>query len=381
MVKVLKDWYKNLLSDPNAATLFILLTFICLIIYFFTDVLTPILIALGVSYILEWPIGILERRKWLSRGVSTSLFMFVFFSLLIIGMIMLLPVLVEQVTNLFRKIPDMLNTVENYVLSKTKEYPAVAEYVDFSLLSDVAKDKLAEYSSSIIQEKLPSYLVNLTSFITYLIIVPLLSFFMLKDKNDLLESLKCVFPPNLSLATKVWVKMNQQLMNYISGKFVHICIIAVVNFLAFKFFDLNYSILLGISVGLSVVIPYIGAAIVTIPVAGVALYQFGMCSTFWWLILVYVVIQILDGNVLVPKLFSEKMKLHPFVILSSVLVFGSLWGFWGVFFAIPLATLIKTIITLWPRGEYKEDDSPLDEQDKLEHTDAQNKLPNSTKEQ
>jgi putative permease len=118
---------------------------------------------------------------------------------------------------------------------------------------------------------------------------------------------------------------------------------------------LNYSTLLGISVGLSVVIPYVGAAIVTIRVAGVGLYQFGFNSTFGYLMASYIVIQILDGNVLVPKLFAEKMKLHPFIILASVLVFGSLWGFWGVFFAIPLATLIKTIFTLWPRGEYIED--------------------------
>lgn len=355
MIKVLKDWYRILLSDPNSATLFILLTCISLIIYFFTDVLTPILLALGVSYILEWPISVLEKRKLLSRTVSTSLLMFIFFSGLILGSIMLLPSLLEQITNLFRKIPDMVGNLEAYFMQKTKEYPAIVEYIDFTVVADALKMKIAEYSSSLIQDKLPSYLMNITTFITYLIIVPLLSFFMLKDKNELLNSLKGVFPPNLSLATKVWVRMNQELMNYISGKFLHVCIIAVVNFLAFRFFDLNYSTLLGISVGLSVVIPYVGAAIVTIPVAGVALYQFGFNSTFGYLMAAYIVIQILDGNVLVPKLFSEKMKLHPFIILASVLVFGSLWGFWGVFFAIPLATLIKTIFTLWPRGEYIED--------------------------
>ena len=280
MIKVLKDWYRILLSDPNSATLFILLTCISLIIYFFTDVLTPILLALGVSYILEWPISVLEKRKLLSRTVSTSLLMFIFFSGLILGSIMLLPSLLEQITNLFRKIPDMVGNLEAYFMQKTKEYPAIVEYIDFTVVADALKMKIAEYSSSLIQDKLPSYLMNITTFITYLIIVPLLSFFMLKDKNELLNSLKGVFPPNLSLATKVWVRMNQELMNYISGKFLHVCIIAVVNFLAFRFFDLNYSTLLGISVGLSVVIPYVGAAIVTIPVAGVALYQFGFNSTF-----------------------------------------------------------------------------------------------------
>lgn len=367
MIQVLKNWYKTLFNDPNAATLFLLITFICLIIYFFTDVLAPILLALGVAYLFEWPIGKLEQNKILNRTFSTSLFLFLFFLFLIGGTILLIPILVEQSTALINKVPEMLANLETYVITKTKEYPKIVEYVDLSAIADQSKDKIADFSTSFIKDKLLVYLMNVTSFVVYLFIVPLLAFFMLKDKNVLLDGLKVIFPPNLSLATKLWVKMNQQLMNYISGKVLHILIIAIVNYIAFLIFGLNYSLLLGISVGLSVVIPYVGAAIVTVPIVAIALFQFGLGSTFITIMVVYLVIQVLDGNVLTPILFSEKMKLHPFVILCSVLVFGSLWGFWGVFFAIPLATLIKTIITLWPRGEYSENnDDQEDPKQKLE---------------
>jgi len=64
--------------------------------------------------------------------------------------------------------------------------------------------------------------------------------------------------------------------------------------------------------------------------------------------IVYTVIQTLDGNVLVPWLFSETVNLHPIAIILAILVFGGIWGFWGVFFAIPLATLIKAIFNAWP---------------------------------
>ena len=67
-----------------------------------------------------------------------------------------------------------------------------------------------------------------------------------------------------------------------------------------------------------------------------------------WLMLAYLIIQALDGNVLVPLLFSEVVNLHPVAIIFAVLVFGGLWGFWGVFFAIPLATLFKAVVTAWP---------------------------------
>jgi len=102
-------------------------------------------------------------------------------------------------------------------------------------------------------------------------------------------------------------------------------------------------------VGLSVVIPYIGAVLVTIPVMMIALFQFGLQEEFYYVMLVFIVIQVIDGNVLVPLLFSEVVNLHPVIIIISVLFFGGVWGVWGVFFAIPLATLVKAVFTAWPR--------------------------------
>ena len=107
--------------------------------------------------------------------------------------------------------------------------------------------------------------------------------------------------------------------------------------------------------GLSVLIPYIGAALVTVPVALIAFFQWGISSDFMYLMIAYGVIQALDGNVLVPLLFSEAVNLHPVSIIVAVLVFGSLWGFWGVFFAIPLATLVKAVVTAWPQNHAAEE--------------------------
>ena len=112
--------------------------------------------------------------------------------------------------------------------------------------------------------------------------------------------------------------------------------------------DSNYAVLLGLLVGLSVIVPYIGATLVTIPVVVVAYFQFGVSLQFYWLVGAYAVIQILDGNVLVPLLFSEVVNLHPVAIVIAVLFFGGVWGLWGVFFAIPLATLINAILSAWP---------------------------------
>lgn len=96
-------------------------------------------------------------------------------------------------------------------------------------------------------------------------------------------------------------------------------------------------------------------------VVGVALFQFGAGTEFWSCFAVYLIIQALDGNLLVPVLFSEAVNLHPLVIILSVVIFGGLWGFWGVFFAIPLATLIKAVIHARPMGKSRKNNLQPDE--------------------
>lgn len=194
-------------------------------------------------------------------------------------------------------------------------------------------------------------LVSLATVGIYLILVPLLIFFLLKDKEEMLGMLGGILPQNRNLADQVWHEMNEQISNYIRGKVLEILIVGLVSYITFYILDLRYSALLAVAVGLSVLIPYIGAAAVTIPVAIVGLFQWGLSPQFYYLLVAYGIIQALDGNVLVPILFSEAVNLHPVAIIVSVLVFGGLWGFWGIFFAIPLATLVKAVINAFRHTE------------------------------
>ena len=142
--------------------------------------------------------------------------------------------------------------------------------------------------------------------------------------------------------------MNEQFANYARGKVAGDPDHRLGTYFAFAWLGMNYAALLGLLVGLSVIVPYIGATLVTLPVVMVGFFQWGICTEFYFMFAVYMIIQILDGNVLVPLLFSEAVNLHPVAIILAVLFFGGIWGLWGVFFAIPLATLIKAIINAWP---------------------------------
>ena len=136
--------------------------------------------------------------------------------------------------------------------------------------------------------------------------------------------------------------------NYVRGKTTEIFVVGLCAAIIFSLVGLKYSALLSVLVGLSVVIPYVGAFLVTVPIVIVGLLQFGLTSEFYILITLYLLLQILDGNLLVPIIFSDAVKLHPVAIILAVFIFGSMFGFWGVFFAIPMATFIKAVWNAWP---------------------------------
>lgn len=220
----------------------------------------------------------------------------------------------------------------------------------FHILSCSLQEKILGVGESALKLSVSS-LLSLVTLGIYAFLVPLMIFFLLKDKKELMSYISGFLPRNRGLASKVWMEMQVQIANYIRGKLLEILIVAGVTYAIFLFFGLNYPLLLAVAVGLSVLVPYIGAVLVTIPVVLVAIFQFGVTPTFWYLFIIYVISQILDGNLLVPFLFSEAVNLHPLTIIIAVLVFGGLWGFWGVFFAIPLATLVKAVVNAWPSNE------------------------------
>ncbi|WP_421271262.1 AI-2E family transporter [Aeromonas veronii] len=349
MLEVLKRWYQTRFSDPDAVTLFLLLVFGFAVLWLFGDLLAPLLVALVLAYLLEWPIGRLQRAK-LPRTLAVTLVLLLFISASVLVVLELVPTLLNQGVNLAKEAPAMLSHAQDYVRTLPDKYP---ELIDVSLVETVIdniRQRILSGGEHLVSASLSS-LVNVVAIMIYLILVPLMVFFMLKDKRVLMGSLRRFLPRNRTLVNRVWVEMNNQIINYIRGKVIEILIVGIATYVPFALMGLRYSVLLAVAVGFSVLIPYIGAAVVTVPVAMVALFQWGLTPEFAWLMVAYLVIQALDGNLLVPVLFSEAVNLHPVAIIIAVLVFGGLWGFWGVFFAIPLATLVKAVINAWPKRE------------------------------
>ncbi|WP_065648714.1 AI-2E family transporter [Pantoea eucrina] len=346
MLSLLFQWYKRRFSDPQAIGLLVILLAAFCILFFFSGLLAPLLVALVLAYLLEWPVVRLQRIGC-SRSWATSIVLILFAGILLVMVLIVAPVAWQQGINLTRDLPNMLNKLYVSAAALPQRFPALVDAGIIDIIVENLRSRLTGLGESLVRYSLAS-LVGLMTLMIYLVLVPLMVFFLLKDKDQMLNAVRRVLPRNRGLAGTVWKEMNQQITNYIRGKVLEMVVTGVVSWIAFLLLGLNYALLLAVLVGVSVLIPYVGALAVTLPVIGVGLFQWGLSSDFWTLMVVYLVIQALDGNVLVPVLFSEAVNLHPLVIILSVVIFGGLWGFWGVFFAIPLATLVKAVVRAWP---------------------------------
>ena len=356
-IRFIRGWFYRRFSDPQVLGLAIVLIVAVAIVLFAGSMVAPALASIVIAYLLEAVVVFLERRGM--RRLAAVLIVFsVFMASLLFGIFALLPALTEQMVQLVRLLPTMLLKGQLALLSLPERYPGFEkEIVDIT--AQLRREALL-FGQSLVTRSLSS-VVGVITIAVYLILMPIMVFFFLKDKERIIRWISSVLPDDRQMLKRVWYDVDLQIGNYVRGKFVEILIVWVATYITFALMGLQFAMLLGIAVGLSVLIPYIGAMVVTIPVALVAYFQWGFTPDFLWLMIAYLVVQLIDGNVVVPLLFSEAVNLHPIAIILAILIFGGLWGFWGVFFAIPLATLVSAVLKAWPRfHRTDQEDQPVE---------------------
>ncbi|MBK6619056.1 MAG: AI-2E family transporter [Nitrosomonas sp.] len=345
-MELIKDWYYRHFSDPQIMTLALLLIFGFVFVLLSSEILAPLYVAIILAYLLD---GLVRKLQQLTiprlAAVITVFTLFMLF--LIITLFLLIPNLSRQITLFLQELPRMITRGEGMLTALPGYFPDMFSETQVMEWLDRIKQEIMLAGQHLLTRTVSS-LVSLITFTIYVILVPFLVFFMMKDKERIVVWVSRHLPRNRALASVIWADVDRQIGNYIRGKFFEILIIWFACYIVFSIFGLNYATLLSFLVGLSVIIPYVGAVIVTIPIAIIAYFQWGIGSEWSYLMLTYLVIQALDANVLVPLLFSEVVGLHPVAIIIAVLFFGGIWGVSGVFFAIPLATLVQAILKAWP---------------------------------
>lgn len=358
-MNVLKDWFHRYFSDPQVVILVLVLLFAFSIIFTLGSYLAPVLTAVVVAYLLLGPVRALERIG-IPSSLAIGIVYILFLAFMVLVLVYVLPELVKQI-NLFvnKDLGPLMDKVQKDILAflqgLQKQFTGFSAEEAEKTMKEI-NTKLTQYGKGLLEDTFStSTAQQLISAAVFILLMPLLVFFLLKDKDKIIAWMKSYYPKDIELTNTVWQDLNEQIANYIRGKVFEILLVWVVTYIAFLSLGMPFPLLLAALVGFSVVIPYIGAVVVTIPVVLIAYFAFdGFTSGFWWVIGSYSLIQTIDGVVIVPLLFSEVVKLHPISIVAAVLVFGGIWGFWGVFFAIPLASLVQAVMRAWPRVNAQE---------------------------
>ncbi len=336
------DWWRRQSQKTDLLVFFTMLMVIVLLLYFLIDVLSPILVALCLAYLLDSPIESLTRWR-VSRTLSATLLVLLFIALSYLFATKVLPILGGQVNQLLAAVPDIIDNLKGALAEIRAQFPELLteqQISDWGSRAKVAVPALILPLASFSTTRA----LELISLLIYLVLVPMVLFFAIKDKSEITTWLSRFMPRRNETLMRVWTEFDRKVAGYIRGKLVEVVIMWFVSFIAFNLLGLPYAFLLSFLVGLSVVIPFVGVVIVTIPLVAVAYFHWGLSAGFWWLILVHAILQIVDGNLLVPILFASAVNLHPVAIIIAILFFGSLWGLIGVFFAIPLAALVHEIV-------------------------------------
>lgn len=343
-MEIILRWLRSLLSDTQMLILLLVLGIGAAIVLSIGDLLAPVIASVIIAFLLEGLIRPLERFGCPRRTAIILVFgLFIFF--LAFLLIALVPLLITQISELTDNIPKIIAQAQRALHHIPKKFPILTE-AHINAMLDSLTPQLSLYSRQILSFSLSS-VRSVFSFLVYLLLMPVMVFFFLKDKERILAWITGFLPQDHSLAHGVWTEVEKQAGNYVRGRIWEILIVWLATYACFLATGLDYAMLLSLFVGLSVIIPYIGAVVVTVPVIIIAYIQWGFGSEFAWFMAAYLTVQMLDANLLVPLLLSGAVNLHPLASIIGILIFGGIWGFWGVFFAIPLVCLIQVVLQAW----------------------------------
>jgi putative permease len=366
-MNLLTSWFRRTFSDPQVVILGIVIVIGVSIVVGLGQILAPVFASIVLAYLLEAVVTRLQLLG-LPRLASVLLVFLLFLAGLFFLLFGLVPMLTRQSSQLVQQIPNYIAQGQELLLQLPQRYPQmISEQQIQNVISGVGNE-LAMVGQQFLTWSLAS-VGNIVGLLVLLVLIPVLVFFILKDKDQLIDWFKGFLPHERGLVSTVWADVETQIANYARGKAGEIVIVGAVSYITFVSLGLQYSALLATMVGFSVLIPYIGAAVITLPIAFVAYFQWGWGWSFGQVMIAYAIIQALDGNVLVPLLFSEALNLHPVAIIVAILVFGGLWGFWGIFFAIPLATVVQAVLKAWPRAS-KDEGTPSEPAEETDPTSA-----------
>ncbi|KAA6205966.1 MAG: AI-2E family transporter [Candidatus Tokpelaia sp.] len=324
------------------------MVFFALFLFVFADILLPFVAGFVLAYFLN-PIVEFCERIGISRLWATVMIVLVAVIVLAAALILLVPVLSEQLFGVIKNLPDYFSRLQNIFAHHDTKWLRQYIGIDISNLQSSVSSLLGQ-AANLLKTILPSLWSSskaLMGMATLMVVTPVVAFYMLLDWQKMVGAVDSWIPRNRlqTVHAIVW-QMNRAVAGFIRGQGTLCLILGCYYAVMLTLCGVNFSLLIGLFIGLIAFIPYVGSTIGLLLSAGMACIQYWPEQWPWIaaVVGVFLVGQFLEGYVLQPKLVGSSVGLHPVWLMFALFAFGSLFGFTGMLIAVPAAAAIGVLV-------------------------------------
>jgi len=311
---------------------------------FFSTLFAPVLIA-GFLYYLLNPIVKLLMKIKIKRIWAVAIVLLLLVAAIIWILLSVIPSLIQQISSIASNIPDFISRVETW-LNNMAQLPIFKEVDINHYLNqlDISYAKIIQQFLSGISNSLGSLVGTIASATIVIITAPFILFYMLKDGEKMVPTVKKFFPEKRrDQIVELLGQLNKTLANYISGQAIECLFVGTFTFLGYLIIGVNYAFLFGVIAGLTNLIPYLGPYLGLAPAFLVTVFNDPVKALLCCVVVL--IVQQLDGNVIYPNVIGKSLKIHPLTIIIVLLVAGNIAGLIGIFLGVPFYAICKTIIS------------------------------------
>ena len=319
---------------------------VLVLLYFLGPILAPFLVSAGLAYLGDPLVDRLELLG-LSRTLGVCIVFVVFFGVVITALILMVPMLEEQVVTFAQNIPDWLKWVQDVGLPKIGVHLPAGIRLDAVGLRNAVTHNLSQAGdiASTVFDRIKQSTPALLGFIANLLLIPIVSFYLLRDWDLLVARIDQMIPPRLRPHAESLARETDGVLSaLIRGQLLVMAALAAIYSIGLTIAGLKVALLIGICAGMVSFIPYLGfiGGLVAASIAMVVQTQ--EVTPLLWVAIVFGIGQVLESGVLTPMLVGDRIGLHPVAVIFAILAGGQLFGFVGVLVALPVAAVIAVLL-------------------------------------
>jgi predicted PurR-regulated permease PerM len=317
------------------------------------SIVIPFLVAFVFAYLTNPLVDFLERLRF-HRLLAVSLIFLVGTGLLTLACFTLIPDLIREIQDLIVRLPQ---TIQNGIAFAHKHLPKLFALLKVDYLK-IEQDFLQNQYPAKVESFLLKMLKAFSGMGTFLsqmlnvILIPVLTFYFLKDYNKIKSSFLSFVPKKKKSLINFYLwRSNQILGGYIRGKLIVCVILGLMTWLGLFLLSIPYAIMIAIIVGLFSIVPFVGFYVSMAAALLSSLLMPNPYEAALKILIVFLITQAIEGYVITPKIVGERVGLHPVAVIFSILIFSRFMGFWGLIIAVPAAALIKFLVDEWKRHQ------------------------------